>query len=122
MYCARSKALGFGAVLLAQAALELLHRVVFVLLHPGDQVALDRRRSAATPCRISDGAEHRHVRARHEHLQHVGGAVDAAGGGQVGLERPYSIAIQRSGTRIAIGVLSRMFGLISSVSRSMSGW
>ena len=32
------------------------------------------------------------------------------------------MAIQRNGTRIAIGVLNRMFGVTSSDSRSMSGW
>lgn len=76
---------GRGTILLAQAALELRDGFVFVLLHPRDEVALNHAELRDAVAQ-QHGAEHCHVRAGHEHLQHVGGAVDAASGGETGAE------------------------------------
>lgn len=72
---------GRRAVFLAQAALELRDGFVFVLLHPGHQFLFD---DFDVPGAVPDerGTEHGHVRPGHEHFQHVGRAMDAAGGRQ----------------------------------------
>ena len=53
------------------------------------QATRSRSIDADLPDAVPDerGAEHRHVGAGHEHLQHVRGAVDAAGGGEAGAAR-----------------------------------
>src|ERR1035441_9617151 len=64
---------GVGAVLLAQAALELSDGFVFVFFHPGDEVTLD---DTDLPDAVPDerGAEHGDVGPGHEHLKKIGRA------------------------------------------------
>lgn len=56
-----------------------------MFLHPVDHVTFDGGdlRNAITQ---NGGAEHGHVRAGQQHFQGVARAVDAAGGGETGVE------------------------------------
>ena len=70
------------AVLLAHASLQLAHGLIIVLGEPIGHILLDLANDANSATE-QDRAQHRDVGAHHQHLQDVGGAMDAAGCGQV---------------------------------------
>ena len=76
---------GIGAAQLAHAALHLRDRFVLVLFHPVAQFALDVTQVIDTVAH-QRRAQHGDVGSDHEQLDDIFRVVDAAGGGQAGLD------------------------------------
>src|ERR1039458_5950911 len=74
-----------GATELAHAASQLLHGLVFVLLHPLQNPLLDTTKLPEAVAQ-ENRAQHGYIGANHQQLDYVFGAMHTAGRGQVGAD------------------------------------